>query len=72
MEVICLEDKAFYALIEQVVSRIKEQNNLPTENKWISPDGFKDAECNTQSNFTEVTGCRKNKVLTTAEKNNSL
>lgn len=38
MEVICLEEKAFYALIEQVVDRIKEKNNLPTENKWISPE----------------------------------
>ena len=31
MEVICLEDEAFYALFEQVVQRIKED-------KWISPE----------------------------------
>lgn len=35
MEVICLEDDAFYALIEKVVERIKEKNNLKSD-KWIS------------------------------------
>ena len=35
MEVICLEDAAFYALIDKVVVRIKEQNNVAKE-KWIS------------------------------------
>ena len=35
MEVICLEDAAFYALIDKVVDRIKEQNNIQ-EDKWIS------------------------------------
>ena len=35
MEVICLEDKAFYALIEEVVQRIKEKQNIH-EDKWIS------------------------------------
>ena len=34
MEVICLEDKAFYALIEQVVERLREKFNEP-KNKWI-------------------------------------
>jgi hypothetical protein len=37
MQVICLEDAAFYKLIEEVVERIKEQNNI-TEDKWISPE----------------------------------
>ena len=37
MEVICLEDTAFYALIEQVVARIKEKQ-MTTEDKWISPE----------------------------------
>lgn len=37
MQVICLEDAAFYKLIEEVVDRIKEQNNI-TEDKWISPE----------------------------------
>ena len=37
MQVICLEDAAFYALIENVVSRIKEQNNIKGD-KWISGD----------------------------------
>lgn len=37
MEVICLEDKAFYALIEQVVSRLKAENsNTPA--RWITGD----------------------------------
>lgn len=37
MEVICLEDRAFYALIEQVVQRIKERESI-TEDKWVGPD----------------------------------
>lgn len=37
MEVICLQDQAFYALIEQVVERIKEKNSLK-EDKWITGD----------------------------------
>lgn len=35
MEVICLEDKAFYTLIEKVVDRLKSANNIK-EDKWIS------------------------------------
>ncbi|MDP4103350.1 MAG: helix-turn-helix domain-containing protein [Bacillota bacterium] len=35
MEVICLEDEAFYALVEQVVRRIKEKKSIK-EDKWIS------------------------------------
>lgn len=35
MEVICLQDDAFYALIEEVVQRIKAQHSI-TEDKWIS------------------------------------
>ena len=35
MEVICLEDDAFFALIEKVVERIKEKHNSKG-NKWIS------------------------------------
>lgn len=34
MEVICLESEAFYSLVEQVVERIKEKNNI-TQDKWI-------------------------------------
>ncbi|MCP9750001.1 helix-turn-helix domain-containing protein [Ferruginibacter sp. HRS2-29] len=37
MEVICLEEPAFYALIEQVVARINEKNNTQFD-KWISDD----------------------------------
>lgn len=35
MQVICLEDQAFYALIEQVVLRIKDTTGVK-EDKWIS------------------------------------
>ena len=35
MEVICLEDKALIALVEEVVQRLKEKNNI-TKDKWIS------------------------------------
>ncbi len=34
MEVICLQDEAFYSLIEKVVARIKEQHTIK-EDKWI-------------------------------------
>jgi len=37
MEVICLEDEAFYSLVEEVVQRLKEKHNV-TEDKWISPE----------------------------------
>lgn len=37
MQVICLEDQAFRALIDEVVSKIKEQNNLNYD-KWVSGD----------------------------------
>ena len=37
MEVICLQDEAFYALIEKVVDRIKEKQNIKAD-KWISGD----------------------------------
>ena len=35
MQVICLEDEAFYELVEQVVQRVKELNHI-TQDKWIS------------------------------------
>jgi hypothetical protein len=34
MEVICLEEKAFYVLIEKVVERISEKNSIVKE-RWI-------------------------------------
>lgn len=37
MEVICLQDQAFYDLIEQVVHRIKEKHNIKHD-KWISAE----------------------------------
>ena len=36
MEVICLEEEAFYSLIDEVVERIKEQNPTVKPDKWIS------------------------------------
>ncbi len=35
MEVICLHDKAFYALVEQVVDRLKSEHNQPLD-KWVN------------------------------------
>lgn len=35
MQVICLEEKAFYELVEQVVLRLKEKNNV-IRDKWVS------------------------------------
>jgi hypothetical protein len=35
MEVICLQDEAFYKLLEEVVERVKEKNGI-THDKWIS------------------------------------
>lgn len=35
MEVICIEDAAFYSLIEKVVERLKG-SDAPRENRWIS------------------------------------
>ena len=37
MEVICLEEKAFYALVEQVVDRLKQSTDQ-NEDKWLSDD----------------------------------
>ena len=37
MEVICLQDEAFYTLVEQVVKRIKEKQGIKGD-KWISPE----------------------------------
>lgn len=37
MQVICLQDQAFYALIDDVVARIKAKHNV-TIDKWISPE----------------------------------
>lgn len=37
MEVICLQDEAFYALIDKVVERIKEKQNNK-DDRWLSGD----------------------------------
>lgn len=37
MQVICLEDKAFYALIEEVVERLREKHGQEKE-KWLSDE----------------------------------
>lgn len=37
MEVICLEEKAFYVLVEQVVERLKS-THPPQEDKWLSDE----------------------------------
>lgn len=35
MEVICLHDEAFYALIDKVLERVQQQQ-VPKDDKWIS------------------------------------
>jgi len=35
MQVICLEDQAFYALIEEVYTRLKATTDKP-QNKWLT------------------------------------
>lgn len=35
MQVICLQDEAFYALLDEVVARIQDKQNIKTD-KWIS------------------------------------
>jgi hypothetical protein len=37
MEVICLQDEAFYQLVEDVVDRLKEKKNI-SQDKWVSPE----------------------------------
>lgn len=37
MEVICLEEKAFYVLVEQVVERLKSTHDQQ-EDKWLSDE----------------------------------
>ncbi|WP_272830970.1 helix-turn-helix domain-containing protein [Gilvibacter sediminis] len=37
MKVICLQDEAFYALVEEVVTRIKEKHDVK-EDKWINTE----------------------------------
>ena len=37
MKVICLQDEAFYQLIEEVVDRIKEKQQIKSD-KWITPE----------------------------------
>ena len=37
MQVICLEEAAFYELVEQVVSRLKDASS-PTKGKWIDDE----------------------------------
>lgn len=36
MEVICLQDEAFYRLIDEVVEKIKEKNGIIKEDRWNS------------------------------------
>lgn len=37
MQVICLEEEAFYILVEQVVARLKDLHG-PKKDKWISDE----------------------------------
>jgi hypothetical protein len=37
MEVICLEDEAFFALVKKVVAQIRQEQNIQ-EDKWIGTE----------------------------------
>jgi uncharacterized protein (DUF488 family) len=37
LDIICLESEAFYALVEEVVSRMKEKNGIEHD-KWIGDE----------------------------------
>jgi hypothetical protein len=37
MQIICLEEDAFYALVEQVVTRLKDKNGISYD-KWVSDE----------------------------------
>lgn len=37
MKVICLQEDALYELIDEVVARIKEKNNI-SQDPWVSPE----------------------------------
>jgi len=37
MNVICLQDEAFFTLVEEVVERIKEKRNVLAD-RWVLPD----------------------------------
>lgn len=37
MNVICLEDEAFYTLVEEVIQRMKEKHKIQND-KWVSPE----------------------------------
>ena len=37
MEVICLETEAFYSLVEEIVKRIKDNENIEKD-KWIQTE----------------------------------
>lgn len=37
MNVICMEEKAFYELLNQVVERLSEQHNVPKE-RWVDSE----------------------------------
>ena len=41
MEVICLETEAFYSLVEEVVKRIKDKENIEKD-KWIRTEEVMD------------------------------
>ncbi|MEM6359399.1 MAG: helix-turn-helix domain-containing protein [Bacteroidota bacterium] len=41
MEVICLETKAFYALVEEVVKRIRDKEQIQ-QDKWLSTEDAMD------------------------------
>ena len=68
MEVICLEDEAFYALIEQLVQRIKETKGIK-EDKWISPgEAMQKLRISSKTTLQKLRDSGQNPIYTTGEK----
>lgn len=57
MNVICLEDSAFYALVDKIVERIKETNGK-SEDKWIGPEeAMKKLRITSKTTLQELRDC---------------
>ena len=65
MEVICIQDEAFYALIELVIERIKEKHGLK-EDRWISgEEAMQKLRINSKTTLQKLRDERKNSVFAT-------
>lgn len=70
MEAICIEDVAFYSLIEKVVARIKEKHDVKIA-KWISGEEAMHI-LRITSKPSKIKGRRQNCLFSTRKENHSL